>query len=81
MEAEKAKSQLREDLINELRLDKLQLRQQVTQLEDLLKMQMEKKQEPKQEKNPGEFNLNSYRNSWIGDTLFLKKWLGKSEEW
>ncbi|XP_037542259.1 alpha-1,6-mannosylglycoprotein 6-beta-N-acetylglucosaminyltransferase A [Nematolebias whitei] len=52
MEAEKAKGQLKDDLINDLRLDKLQLRQQVTQLEDLLKIQMEKKQEPKQEKKP-----------------------------
>lgn len=81
MEAEKAKGQLKEDLINELRLDKLQLRQQVTQLEDLLKIQMEKKHEPKQEKTPGGFNLSSYKNSWICDTLFLKKQLGKSEEW
>lgn len=75
MEAEKAKGQLRDDLINELRLDKLQLRQQVTQLEELLKIQMEK-QEPKQETKPGSFNLKLCKNCWIRDTLLLKKWQG-----
>lgn len=58
MEAEKAKGQQREELITELRSDKLQLRRQLTQMEELLKLQMEKKQEQKRELKQGRFDLS-----------------------
>ncbi|CAJ1078832.1 alpha-1%2C6-mannosylglycoprotein 6-beta-N-acetylglucosaminyltransferase A-like [Xyrichtys novacula] len=46
MEAEKEKGKVREEMIKELRSDKLQLQQQVAQLEELLKLQAQQK-EPK----------------------------------
>ncbi|XP_013880322.1 alpha-1,6-mannosylglycoprotein 6-beta-N-acetylglucosaminyltransferase A [Austrofundulus limnaeus] len=53
MEAEKAKGQQREELISELRSDKVQLRRQLTQMEELLKLQMEKRQDQKREVKQG----------------------------
>ncbi|KAM9346889.1 alpha-1,6-mannosylglycoprotein 6-beta-N-acetylglucosaminyltransferase A-like [Symphorus nematophorus] len=44
MEAEKEKGQLKEEIINELHADKLQLQQQVAHLEELLKLQAEKEE-------------------------------------
>lgn len=60
MEAEKAKGQQREELISELRSDKLQLHQQLTQMEELLKLQMEKKPEQKPEIKQGRFDLSQH---------------------
>ncbi|XP_042350899.1 alpha-1,6-mannosylglycoprotein 6-beta-N-acetylglucosaminyltransferase A-like [Plectropomus leopardus] len=44
MEAEKEKGEMRDEMIKELRSDKLHLQQQVAHLEELLKLQAEKKE-------------------------------------
>uniref|UniRef100_A0A147AI28 alpha-1,6-mannosyl-glycoprotein 6-beta-N-acetylglucosaminyltransferase n=1 Tax=Fundulus heteroclitus TaxID=8078 RepID=A0A147AI28_FUNHE len=49
MEAEKAKGQMKDEMIKELRADKAQLRQEVTRLEELLKLQLKKEEQVKAE--------------------------------
>ncbi|XP_071328726.1 alpha-1,6-mannosylglycoprotein 6-beta-N-acetylglucosaminyltransferase A-like [Trachinotus anak] len=49
MEAEEKKGQMKNEMIEELRSDKLHLQQQVAQLEELLKLQMEKREKTDQQ--------------------------------
>ncbi len=49
MEAEKKKSQLRDEMIKTLSSDKLKLQQEVTHLGDLLKQQAEREEKRAQE--------------------------------
>ncbi|XP_070770375.1 alpha-1,6-mannosylglycoprotein 6-beta-N-acetylglucosaminyltransferase A-like isoform X2 [Enoplosus armatus] len=51
MEAEKEKGQMREEMIKELRSDKLQLQQQVAHLDELLKLQAQKDEKKVQQVN------------------------------
>lgn len=59
MTAEKEKEKTKEELITELRSDKLQLQQQVAQLGELLKLQAQKEEKKAEEVKPGK-TLNWY---------------------
>lgn len=50
MEAEKAKGQMKDEMIKELHADKVHLQQEVTRLEELLKLQLMKEEKKEQVK-------------------------------
>ncbi|XP_054603030.1 alpha-1,6-mannosylglycoprotein 6-beta-N-acetylglucosaminyltransferase A isoform X2 [Nothobranchius furzeri] len=75
MEAEKAKGQSKDEMIKELRSDKLQLLQQVTRLEELLKLQMNKAETKSEDEIPEDKNCQLPRMDGFPDCMGKLKWM------
>uniref|UniRef100_A0A3Q2EHZ5 alpha-1,6-mannosyl-glycoprotein 6-beta-N-acetylglucosaminyltransferase n=2 Tax=Cyprinodon variegatus TaxID=28743 RepID=A0A3Q2EHZ5_CYPVA len=60
MEAEKAKGQMKDEMIKELHADKVHLQQEVTRLEELLKLQLMKEEKKEQVKAEDEISEDKY---------------------
>lgn len=80
MEAEKGEAKMKDEMIKELRADKLHLQQQVTHLEELLKMHVEREEKASQPVKSGKgvrfspaFWTHTVSDGLCSKTVFFSK--------